>query len=215
MSFLKQSLDNIKVWINEITDVKARMAEQKSLEPIAETDVIVRIQGSMENDYEIDRITNMSLSEVKGILLDMASLDENEWDKNAQKYLQEHGAELAPIMASDGLNEVYAPFFDLEYDFDKNDVTAITELSTMQQAENLIHRLEFGAEAFSDDERNLIVNHAYKLGDMEKTRELAEHIAMNEENFPNLVAQTVINAQAEIDALPDGMVGLSEMHEYG
>ena len=199
----------------EITDVKARMMEQKSLEPIAETDVIVRIQGAMGSDFEIDRITNMSLSEVKGILLDMASLDENEWDGNAQKYLQEHGAELAPIMASDGLNEAYAPFFDLEYDFDKNDVTAITELSVMQQAENLIHRLEFGAEAFSDDERNLIVNYAYKLGDMEKTKELAEHIAMYEENSPNLVAQTVINAQAEIDALPDGMVGLSEMYEYG
>ena len=199
----------------EITDVKARMMEQKSLEPIAETDVIVRIQGAMGSDFEIDRITNMSLSEVKGILLDMASLDENEWDGNAQKYLQEHGAELAPIMASDGLNEAYAAFFDLEYDFDKNDVTAITELSVMQQAENLIHRLEFGAEAFSDEERNLIVNHAYKLGDMEKTKELAEHIAMYEENSPNLVAQTVINAQAEIDALPDSMVGISEMHEYG
>ena len=199
----------------EITDVKARMMEQKSLEPIAETDVIVRIQGAMGSDFEFDRITNMSLSEVKGILLDMASLDENEWDGNAQKYLQEHGAELAPIMASDGLNEAYAAFFDLEYDFDKNDVTAITELSVMQQAENLIHRLEFGAEAFSDEERNLIVNHAYKLGDMEKTKELAEHIAMYEENSPNLVAQTVINAQAEIDALPDSMVGISEMHEYG
>ena len=199
----------------EVTDMKAKMMKQKSLEPIAETDVIVRIQGAMGSDFEIDRITNMSLSEVKGILLDMASLDENEWDGNAQKYLQEHGAELAPIMASDGLNEAYAPFFDLEYDFDKNDVTAITELSVMQQAENLIHRLEFGAEAFSDDERNLIVNYAYKLGDMEKTKELAEHIAMYEENSPNLVAQTVINAQAEIDALPDGMVGLSEMHEYG
>ena len=30
--------------------------------------------------------------------------------------------------------------------------------------------------AFSDDERNLIVNYAFKLNDMEKTRELAEHI---------------------------------------
>lgn len=199
----------------EITDVKAEMEEAKSLEPIADTDVIVRIQGSMGSDFEIDRITNMSLTEVKGLLLDMASLDENEWDGNAQKYLQEHGAEIIPIMASDGTNEECAPFFDLEYDFDKNDVTAITELSTMKQAENLIHRLEFGATQFSEDERNLIVNYAYKLGDMEKTKELAEHIAMYEENSPNLVAQTVINAQAEIDALPDGMVGLSEMHEYG
>ena len=35
------------------------------------------------------------------------------------------------------------------------------------------------------------------------------------ENQPVNEALTVIDAQAEIDRLPDGMVGLSEMHEYG
>lgn len=35
------------------------------------------------------------------------------------------------------------------------------------------------------------------------------------ENQPVNEALTVIDAQAEIDALPDGMIGLSEMHEYG
>ena len=90
-----------------------------------------------------------------------------------------------------------------------------TELSMMQQAEQLINELENEKSIFSDDERNLIINYAYKIGDMEKTREIAENIAMYEENSPNLVAQTVINAQAEIDALPDGMVGVSQMHEYG
>lgn len=36
-----------------------------------------------------------------------------------------------------------------------------------------------------------------------------------EENSPNNVALTIIEAQAEIDALPDPMIGLSEMREYG
>lgn len=35
------------------------------------------------------------------------------------------------------------------------------------------------------------------------------------ENQPVNEALTIIDAQAEIDALPDGMIGLSEMHEYG
>ena len=90
-----------------------------------------------------------------------------------------------------------------------------TELSIMQKTEKLIDSLESEKTIFSQDERNLIVNYAYKMGDMDKTTELAYRLADLEENSPNLVAQTVINAQAEIDALPDAMVGLSEMHEYG
>ena len=85
----------------------------------------------------------------------------------------------------------------------------------MQQAEHIIHRLEHGQPAFSDDERNLIVNYAFKLGDMEKTRELAEHIYAQETEGNQDVALVMIDAQAEIDALPDTMVGISEMQEYG
>ena len=86
---------------------------------------------------------------------------------------------------------------------------------SIQQAENLINCMEHGAKVFTDDERNLIVNYNYKLDDMEKTRELAEKLAYMIENQPVNEALTVIDAQAEIDALPDGMIGLSEMHEYG
>lgn len=103
----------------------------------------------------------------------------------------------------------------VDQDQDIIDIQEDSELSIMKQAENLINRLEGNKNIFSHDERNLIVNYAYKIGDMDKTEELAYLLAELEENSPNLVAQTVINAQAEIDALPDGMVGLSEMHEYG
>ncbi len=226
MTELKASLDTIRRTASEIitgiehelSKVQERTVEQehdRSLEPIVKTDVIVRTQGSMGSDYEIDRITNMSFTQVRGILQDMALLDKETWDGNVQAYLEQRGAEFIPIKASDGLNEEYPSFFDLQYDFDSHDVTEISELSMMKQAENLINRLEFGKTIFSPDERDLIVNYAYKMGDMDKTKELAYYLADYEENFPNLVAQTVINAQAEIDALPDAMVGLSEMHDYG
>ena len=226
MTELKASLDTIRRTASEIitgiehelSKVQERTVEQehdRSFEPIVETDVIVRTQGSMGSDYEIDRITNMSFTQVRGILQDMALLDKETWDGNVQAYLEQRGAEFIPIKASDGLNEEYPSFFDLQYDFDSHDVTEISELSMMKQAENLINRLEFGKTIFSPDERDLIVNYAYKMGDMDKTKELAYYLADYEENSPNLVAQTVINAQAEIDALPDAMVGLSEMHDYG
>ena len=50
---------------------------------------------------------------------------------------------------------------------------------------------------------------------MEKTRELAEHIFYEEKYGNQNVALAIIDAQAEIDALPDSMVGISEMQEYG
>ena len=61
----------------------------------------------------------------------------------------------------------------------------------------------------------MIVNYAYKLDDMDKTRELAEKLAYQLEYAQQDVGLTIIDAQAEIDALPDPIIGLSEMREYG
>ena len=199
----------------ELVDMKERKAiYDKSMEPIAAGDVVVKFSGSMGSEWEISKITNMSPDEVKKLLYDMVLLNESEWDGDYNAYLKEHGAEMTLISSSAGLNEHAPQFFDFAYDADTG-VSASTELSAIQQAENLINRMEHGATVFTDDERNLIVNYNYKLDDMEKTRELAEKLAYMIENQPVNEALTVIDAQAEIDALPDGMIGLSEMHEYG
>lgn len=199
----------------ELVDMKERKESyDKSMEPIAAGDVVVKFSGSMGSEWEISKITNMSLDEVKKLLYDMALLNENEWDGDYNAYLKEHGAEMTLISSSAGLNEHAPQFFDFAYDADTG-LSASTELSAIQQAENLINRMEHGATVFTDDERNLIVNYNYKLDDMEKTRELVKKLAYMIENQPVNEALTVIDAQAEIDALLDGMIGLSEMHEYG
>ena len=199
----------------ELVDMKERKAiYDRAMEPVAAGDVVVKFSGSMGSEWEISKITNMSPDEVKKLLYDMALLNESEWDGDYNAYLKEHGAEMTLISSSAGLNEHAPQFFDFAYDADIG-VSASTELSAIQQAENLINRMEHGATVFTDDERNLIVNYNYKLDDMEKTRELAEKLAYMIENQPVNEALTVIDAQAEIDALPDGMIGLSEMHEYG
>jgi len=201
---------------DELIDMKERKAVyDKAMEPLNADDVVVKFAFAFESEWEVLKITNMSRDDVWKMLKDMASLDENDWDGNYLSYMEKQGAEITLLASSSkGLNENMPDFWDYEYDFDAG-LSDAEKLSAMQQAEHIINRLEHGQPAFSDDERNLIVNYAYKLGDMEKTRELAEHIFYEEEYGNQNVALAIIDAQAEIDALPDSMIGISEMQEYG
>lgn len=90
------------------------------------------------------------------------------------------------------------------------------EMSAMQYAEQTINRLEQERTIFSNDQRNLIVNFAYKLDDREATEKLAENLAEsildgNREAVLNLIGE----AEEQIESLPDSMIGLSELHEAG
>ena len=200
---------------DELFDMKEQKAiYDKAMEPINANDVIVKFASAFESEWEVLKITNLSREDVGNLLKDMAALDENAWDGDYLAYLTGRGAEITLLASSMGLNTDILDLWDFEYDFDAGLMDAV-ELSAMQQAEHIIHRLEHGQPVFSDDERNLIVNYAFKLGDMEKTRELAEHIYAQETEGNQDVALVMIDAQAEIDALPDTMVGIFEMQEYG
>lgn len=117
-------------------------------------------------------------------------------------------------MRSGGLNDGYPQFFDYDMDMTEKELYIASELPATVQAEQLINRMEFHRSVYDSDERNLIMNHAYKLDDMYKTTSLAHSIAEQKDDSA-LLWETIRVAQEEIDALPDGMVGLSEMHEYG
>ena len=201
---------------DELIDMKERKAVyDKAMEPINADDVVVKFASAFESEWEVLKITNMSREDVGKILKDMASLYENEWDGNYLSYMEKQGAKITLLASSSkGLNGNMPDFWDYEYDFDAG-LTDVEELSVMQHAEHIINRLEHGQPAFSEAERNLIVNYAYKLGNIEKTRELAEHIYAQEVDGNHDVALAMIDAEAEIDALPDSMVGVSEMQEYG
>ena len=201
---------------DELIDMKERKAVyDKAMEPINADDVVVKFASVFESEWEVLKITNISREDVGKILKDMASLYENEWDGNYLSYMEKQGAKITLLASSSkGLNGNMPDFWDYEYDFDAG-LTDVEELSVMQHAEHIINRLEHGQPAFSEAERNLIVNYAYKLGNIEKTRELAEHIYAQEVDGNQDVALAMIDAQAEIDALPDSMVCVSEMQEYG
>ena len=226
MTELKASLDTIRRTASElICGIETQLQElhkERVTEAEHTEDIVLLVANSDRSEYELLNIRGMSGEELVASLADM-----NDDDRlSVEAYLESKGGWVTPL-ADEQTEEVEEYHLDYVYNTDTYEVTDVkakieeqviepdTELSMMQQAEQLINELENEKTIFSDDERNLIINYAYKIGDMEKTRELAENIAMYEENSPNLVAQTVINAQAEIDALPDGMVGVSQMHEYG
>ena len=201
---------------HEITDVKYAMEmDRKASEPIKDSDVILKIMYKETDGYEIDKITNMTREQALDLAYKLAAMDENEWDGNIQDFMEENGAEYVPVIVKGGRNSGLPEFFDIAADLKAGEVFLEKDISGMEYAASIIHRLEHGKGVFSPDERNLIVNYGYKLDDYEKTKELADVLAYRIENEPANAALTVIDAQAEIDALPDGMIGLSEMHEYG
>ena len=199
---------------HEITDFKALQEERERANvPIEYGDVIVRISTPDSGEYETIKIVDMQ-SEVANVLYAIPFLEENEWNGNVLDYLQERGLEFVPIMRSGGLNDGYPQFYDFDVDMSEWEVHTASELPATVQAEQLINRMEFHRSVYDSDERNLIMNHAYKLDDMYKTTSLAHSLAEQKDDLP-LLWETIRVAEEEIDALPDGMVGLSQMHEYG
>ena len=199
---------------HEITDYKALQEERERANvPIEYGDVIVRISTPDSGEYETIKIVDMQ-SEVANVLYAIPFLEENEWNGNVLDYLQERGFEFVPIMRSGGLNDGYPQFYDFDVDMSEWEVHTASELPATVQAEQLINRMEFHRSVYDSDERNLIMNHAYKLDDMYKTTSLAHSLAEQKDDLP-LLWETIRVAEEEIYALPDGMVGLSQMHNYG
>ena len=197
---------------NEIIDLKAEMAlNEKAKEPIGADDVILKITHA--DGFEVERITNKTPEEVQEIMAALTRLEEK-GRKSIHRCLENYGADYIPIIVSGGRNDGYPQFNDFEIDLNKKEVSMKSHLSPMQQAEQLINRMEFSGTVFGMEEKNLIMNHAYKLDNMDATVSLARSIA-EQKNDISMLMETMDKAQAEIDALPDGMIGLSEMHEYG
>ena len=89
-------------------------------------------------------------------------------------------------------------------------------MTAMQYAEKLIANKEQEKTIFDDEQRNLIVNFAFKLDDRAATEELVNGIAAAvAEDDKEEVNRLMYDAQEKIENLPDGMIGFSEMHDYG
>lgn len=223
MKELKSSLDTIRKTASElITGIEGAMQElqlNREMEQEHGKESILLVHNEDFSEYNFVSVRGMDSAELISALSTM-----NEEDKsNISSYLESKGAWTTEL-ADEQTEEAEEYHIDVRYNMDTDELIDVkermehpidTNLSVMGQAEQLINQLEAEKNIFTSEERNLIVNYAYKLDDMNKTRELAEKLAYREQYAQQDVALTIIDAKAEIDALPDPMIGLSEMREYG
>ena len=223
MNELKSSLDTIrKTASGLITGIEGALQElqiNRAIEQEQSKESILLIQNEDLTEFSLVNVRGMDKQELVATLSNMSEDDK----LSIQAYLESKGAWTTEL-GNEKSREFEEYHLDVRYNLDTDEIidvkAKITEhidsnLSVMEQAEQLINQLEAEKTIFTSDERNLIVNYAYKLDDMNKTRELAEKLAYQLEYAQQDVGLTIIDAQTEIESLPDSMIGLSEMREYG
>ena len=223
MKELKSSLDTIRKTASElITGIEGALQElqlNRAIEQEQSKECILLIQNEELTEFSLVNVRGM---DTRGLVAALTNMSED--DKlSIQAYLESKGAWTTEL-GNEKSREFEEYHLDVRYNLDTDEITDVkakmteqidSNLFVMGQAEQLVNQLEAEKTIFTSDERNLIVNYAYKLDDMDKTRELAEKLAYQLEYAQQDVGLTIIDAQAEIDALPDPMIGLSEMREYG
>lgn len=223
MKELKSSLDTIRKTASElITGIEGALRElqlNREIEQEQSKECILLIQNEDLTEFSLVNIRGMDTQELLAALSNMSEDDK----LSIQAYLESKGAWTTEL-GNEKSREFEEYHLDVRYNLDTDEIIDVkakiaeqidSNHSVMEQAEQLINQLEAEKNIFTSDERNLIVNYAYKIDDMDKTRELAEKLAYQIEYAQQDVGLTIIDAQAEIDALPDPMIGLSEMREYG
>ena len=93
----------------------------------------------------------------------------------------------------------------------------IAEETAMQYAHRLIETTEAANTGnFTDSQRNLIVNFAYKMDDKDEVLGLVNRMMTAIRRPGSEYTRSLMNeTQAQIDNFPDGMIGFMEMHEAG
>ena len=93
----------------------------------------------------------------------------------------------------------------------------IVEETAMQYAHRLIETAEAANTGnFTDSQRNLIVNFAYKMDDKDEVLGLVNRMMTAIRRPGSEYTRSLMNeTQAQIDNFPDGMIGFTEMHEAG
>ena len=223
MKELKSSLDIIRKTSSElITGIEGVLRElqlNREMEQEQSKECILLIQNEDLTEFSLVNVRGMDTQELVAALSNMSEDDK----LSIQAYLESKGAWTTEL-GNEKSREFEEYHLDVRYNLDTDEIIDVkakiaeqidSNHSVMEQAEQIINQLEAKKNIFTSDERNLIVNYAYKIDDMDKTRELAEKLAYQLEYAQQDVGLTIIDAQAEIDALPDPMIGLSEMREYG
>jgi len=223
MTELKASLDTIRRTASElITGIEGQLQAlqlERAMEQAQEKESLLLVQTTDLSEYSLLNVRGMDAQELVAALADMSEDDK----LSVQAYLESKGAWTTEI-ANQDTKEFEEYHLDVRYFTDRDEIVDVSKareqqaeenLSVMEKAEALIGALEANKTLFTSDERNLIMNYAYKTDDFDKTKELAQKLALTEDKGLAGAGKIMAETQVEIDELPDPMIGLYEMHDYG
>lgn len=207
MKALKASMDTIRKTSAEIIgNIEEQMHEIEMERPIRETfhreDVILYLSGSMGSEYSYNLVENMTAEQVQEnvreyvTLLEQKELSEDE--KPLEEFLEDRGAAITVLYASDGVGENYPiHFFDVAYDADTG-IAYFSELTPKEQAEMLVEKAEFPRTIFTEEEKAFVTEYAETFpGQVERLNDLVWDMRESyEEAGANLVHEVIQAARA-------------------
>ena len=207
MKALKASMDTIRKTSAEIIgNIEEQMHEIELERPIRETfhreDVILHLSGSMGSEYSYNLVENMTAEQVQEnvreyvTLLEQKELSEDE--KPLEEFLEDRGATITVLYASDGVGENYPiDFFDVAYDADTG-IDYFSELTPKEQAEMLVEKAEFPRTIFTEEEKAFVTEYAETFpGQVERLNDLVWDMRESyDEAGTNLVHEVIQAARA-------------------
>ena len=207
MKALRASMDTIRKTSAEIIgNIETQMHEIELERPIRETfrreDVILHLSGSMGSEYSYDLVENMTAEQLQENVREYVGLLEQEEisedEKPLEEFLEDRGATITPLYASDGVGENYPiDFFDVEYDADTG-ITHFSELTPKEQAEMLVEKAEFPKTIFTEEEKAFVTEYAETFpGQVERLKDLVWDMRESyDEAGTNLVHEVIQAARA-------------------
>ena len=204
MKALKASMDTIRKTSAEIIgNIEEQMHEIEMERPIRETfhreDVILYLSGSMGSEYSYNLVENMTAEQVQEnvreyvTLLEQKELSEDE--KPLEEFLEDRGAAITVLYASDGVGENYPiHFFDAAYDADTGGAY-FSELTPKEQAEMLVEKAEFPRTIFTEEEKAFVTEYAETFpGQVERLNDLVWDMRESYEEAGTKLVHEVIQA---------------------
>ena len=207
MKALKVSMDTIRKTSAEIIgNIEEQMHEIEMERPIRETfhreDVILHLSGSMGSEYSYNLVENMTAEQVQENVREYVTLLEqkefSEDEKPLEEFLEDRGATITVLYASDGVGENYPiDFFDVAYDADTGSAY-FSELTPKEQAEMLVEKAEFPRTIFTEEEKAFVTEYAETFpGQVERLNDLVWDMRESyDEAGTNLVHEVIQAARA-------------------
>ena len=182
MKALKASMDTIRKTSAEIIgNIEEQMHEIELERPIREPfhreDVILHLSGSMGSEYSYNLVENMTAEQLQENVREYVSrLEQKEItgdEKSLEEFLEDRGAAITVLYASDGVGENYPiHFFDVAYDADTGSAY-FSELTPKEQAEMLVEKAEFPRTIFTEEEKAFVTEYAETFpGQVERLNDL-------------------------------------------